>query len=773
MRARVACVTLTVLLAASGVVAVPSLAVGQEMETEVGGEAQGAVRIVARRLADGRTEFGLRQELTDGRWAAPQLPRLRFFPAEARVGRWLASSPVTVNVAARPAFDPTGEIELRIVARRVDDGRTEFALQQRRADGGWGSRLLPARRFFPVAATVGRWLASAPLTVTAARADSTGFAIGGRSRSGDTLVASKYDRTCAVRLDGGVTCWGGNGLRERLSAAGLDHVVAVTVGANASYESHTCVLHDDGGVSCWGPGSEGQLGQGDDARHYVPARVPGITDAVAIAAGLEHTCAVHADGGVSCWGNGGGGALGDGTSESKSLPQRVPGVQDVATIAAGQDANCAVHFDGAVSCWGLGVGGTNHLLPWKVPGLRGATSVALGWGNTCAVTAEERVYCWTNSTHPLPTRVSNLDDVAAVSVGVENFCALHTDGGVSCWGTRNSSGELGDGTTEPRSRPRRLAGITDAVAVTASVDSSIDIGGKSKEIESHACAMHHDGSVSCWGNNRFGQLGDGTFETRLVPTPVGDFDDIGVARPPTDATQFLRTWMDAVVAEHEGRFPWLRAAWDYVRGRSAAAILGVGGAVSHSCQLPSPPVKCTVKSYEVNSVELGIALHELAHVYDIHTGLAPSRAWGAAQLYFAVKMSECTPQLDHLNTDVELLADALEHLVAPHRRLLYYSFFECPGQADEPSPETEEVIRSALAGEVPDWYTENITNGAELWAALRQDLSLHMLANLMDEFGGLCSTAWIDNWRTGGDAHLPPAASNPFRDGGCQRSGAT
>ena len=50
------------------------------------------VRIVAQKLEDGRVEFALEQ---DGERI---LPRVRFFPADARVGRWLRSSPVTVEI---------------------------------------------------------------------------------------------------------------------------------------------------------------------------------------------------------------------------------------------------------------------------------------------------------------------------------------------------------------------------------------------------------------------------------------------------------------------------------------------------------------------------------------------------------------------------------------------------------------------------------------------------------------------------------------------------
>jgi len=36
----------------------------------------------------------------------------------------------------------------------------------------------------------------------------------------------------------------------------------------------------------------------------------------------------------------------------------------------------------------------------------------------------------------------------------------------------------------------------------------------------HFCATATNGGVYCWGNNQFGQLGDGTTQTRMVPTRV-------------------------------------------------------------------------------------------------------------------------------------------------------------------------------------------------------------------------------------------------------------
>ena len=56
-----------------------------------------SVRIVARKLANGRVEFGLQQHGLDDAWDERRLPTVRFFPPTARLGRWLASSPLTLT----------------------------------------------------------------------------------------------------------------------------------------------------------------------------------------------------------------------------------------------------------------------------------------------------------------------------------------------------------------------------------------------------------------------------------------------------------------------------------------------------------------------------------------------------------------------------------------------------------------------------------------------------------------------------------------------------
>ncbi len=98
-----------------------------------------AGRIVARRLDDGRTEFGYHPQ-----GGQRILPTSRYFPADATVGAWLNSSAVIVD----------GEEIGRINARLLADGRIEFAFTP-----SGDEQILPRARYFPVSSS-GSWLRS-------------------------------------------------------------------------------------------------------------------------------------------------------------------------------------------------------------------------------------------------------------------------------------------------------------------------------------------------------------------------------------------------------------------------------------------------------------------------------------------------------------------------------------------------------------------------------------------------------------------------------------
>jgi hypothetical protein len=89
---------------------------------------------------------------------------------------------------------------------------------------------------------------------------------------------------------------------------------------NASLTHGCAVLAPDGEVVCWGDESHGELGNGLLAGSGVPpAKVPGFSGAIAIAAGANNTCAMKANGTVWCWG-----AAGDVGNPDQLIDSTIP-----------------------------------------------------------------------------------------------------------------------------------------------------------------------------------------------------------------------------------------------------------------------------------------------------------------------------------------------------------------------------------------------------------------------------------------------------------------
>jgi alpha-tubulin suppressor-like RCC1 family protein len=95
-----------------------------------------------------------------------------------------------------------------------------------------------------------------------------------------------------------------------------------------------------------------------------------------------------------------------------------------------------------------------------------------------------------------------------VAGGTAYTCAVTREGTVRCWGS-NWGGQLGDGTNTSRLTPVPVSPMLPALVVTA-----VATGG------GHTCAVTREGAVWCWGDNRHGQLGDGTTTSRRTPVAV-------------------------------------------------------------------------------------------------------------------------------------------------------------------------------------------------------------------------------------------------------------
>jgi alpha-tubulin suppressor-like RCC1 family protein len=353
-------------------------------------------------------------------------------------------------------------------------------------------------------------------------------------------IAAGQGFTLALTDAGAVKCWGlgyacdGSTVNK---TAPVDKpeltagVAAVTAGGG-----HACALMDSGGVKCWGANGSGQLGDGTRDNRSAPVDVAGLTSGVvAVSAGGSHACALTAEGGVKCWGDNGFGQLGNGTMDLSRTPVDVLGLSGgVRAIAAGGTHTCAVLEGGGVKCWGFNANGQlgnpettgagrYQPVPTDVQGLtEPAVDVAAGYAATCVRTERGGVKCWGQRGNGqlgdglvpegqkqlsfVPVDALGLaEGVVSVAVGAVTSCALTDAGAVFCWGTQT-------GAEDPQARSQSFAPVP--VSGLSSGVTAVSTGGM------YVCVLTGTGGVRCWGFNQFGQLGDGTTETRDLPVDV-------------------------------------------------------------------------------------------------------------------------------------------------------------------------------------------------------------------------------------------------------------
>ncbi|MCG8421115.1 MAG: hypothetical protein MJE77_24610 [Proteobacteria bacterium] len=294
-------------------------------------------------------------------------------------------------------------------------------------------------------------------------------------------------------------------------------------------KAHYCYRAGKGTVWCWGQNEHGELGDGTTRSRRKAKKVTRIGRNVAeVAAGAAHTCARKNNGSVWCWGNDEHGQMGSGSAGTRALsPRRVVELgYDVASLSVGKYHGCALKADGSLWCWG----GNEHgqvadsglsveSTPVAIAEL-GYDVARISLGDTakhsCAVTNTGELWCWgsnrkgqigngTAAHGSSPVHVSQdidgspFDEVTDSCTGGNHTCARRSDGSVWCWGS-NHTGQVGD--------PTRTDYMVSRPVQTALPGKAIH-GGLSCA-ENHTCAIDSSGSVWCWGDNKYGQLGNGT-----------------------------------------------------------------------------------------------------------------------------------------------------------------------------------------------------------------------------------------------------------------------
>jgi len=311
---------------------------------------------------------------------------------------------------------------------------------------------------------------------------------------------------------------------------------------SAARGGFSCGIGTTGSTVCWGDNSFGQLGNGATGGFSTtptPVATPGFS-LTAVSTGANSACGFTAVGQAYCWGDNGSHQLGNGTTTNSPTPTPVASAVIFRAVSMGAESSCGIDNIGAAYCWGAA-----STTPQSISAPTGVSfsplvSVAglflVDSAVACAIATNGQAYCWgesdggavgngsANVTEPVPIAVvtpSGEAGFTVVSAGGEEATALpggqshfftcgvgSTTGTVYCWGD-NSSGQLGNSS---------VAGLSLTpvpIIAPAGVTFAIVTAGRG-----HACALTTMGDLYCWGDNTYGQLGNGTTTASTTPVPV-------------------------------------------------------------------------------------------------------------------------------------------------------------------------------------------------------------------------------------------------------------
>jgi alpha-tubulin suppressor-like RCC1 family protein len=207
-----------------------------------------------------------------------------------------------------------------------------------------------------------------------------------------------------------------------------------------------------------------------------------------ISGGTGHGIALCADGTLNAWGLNDQNELGLGVLTSNSCtcelsPVQVGGISQVKSVSAGGSHSLILLADSTIKAFGRNFDGE------------------LGDG----IPTTTGCYCSLNT-----ATVVGLDSIIGVSAGYIHSLALKADGTVWGWGS-NSFGQLGLGYTSLTGcycelAPLQVTGLSNIVAITSG--------------NFHSLALAADSTVWAWGNNMYGQIGNGATSSNGLDTPV-------------------------------------------------------------------------------------------------------------------------------------------------------------------------------------------------------------------------------------------------------------
>lgn len=383
--------------------------------------------------------------------------------------------------------------------------------------------------------------------------------------SGYRDIALGPEHHCALSSTGNIKClgFGAAGARDGMKNGPYDKIIAGV--------DFTCGFKNDG-VRCAGANTNRRLSDSTQTSLTSDASINYSWTKISVAS--KHSCGIQTNGKVGCWGSeGNNGQLGIGSISN--MDRGVVFVSDEDTykdIAVTDGTSCGVTTMGVLKCWGYSPLAANNTVIISRPQVLDAESkytlLSAYRDRFCGVTESGLIRCFgpqsLNRIYSLRGVSSKIDEPTAldhstkyqnVLEGSYNRCGMTVDNEIRCWGLYGYEGHaipktvpmlLDRGkkfksiqiattsfnhtvdpvcgiTTDEDSNKLRCIGARAWGSSGQSVQNFSQPTGSYKDVAIGAntiCAVNSVGEIKCWGDNNYGQLGNGTRTGALSLNPV-------------------------------------------------------------------------------------------------------------------------------------------------------------------------------------------------------------------------------------------------------------